>query len=181
LFNTNLVADPGFEIPYITNAPYVSLVEGDSISAWMALGSIDLISANYWNAAEGGQSVDLDGCGMGGVTQVVPTRAGAAYELCFALAANPDGPPSIKKLEVLWDGRRVAMLTVSSAGSTRQRMRWTYHRYEVVGRGGTSVLTFRSLTEGCYGAVIDDVKLQEKRGTVARSNLSSNDRVSLLQ
>ena len=180
LFNTNLVADPGFEAPRITHAPYVPLVEGDSISAWVVLGSIDLISADYWSAAEGGQSVDLDGCGVGGVTQVVTTRAGATYELCFALSANPDGPPTIKTLEVLWDGRRVASLTVSSAGSTRQRMRWTYHRYDVVGRGGTSVLTFRSSTEGCYGAVIDDVKLQEKRAPVARSNLPSNDRVSLL-
>jgi choice-of-anchor C domain-containing protein len=168
---TNLVADPSFELPLVADLPYRSLDRGDVIGPWSVSGPVDHISKDFWQAAHGGQSVDLDGCWMGGVAQVIRTTKGSAYDLCFALAANPDGGPDVKTLEVLWEKRRIAVLDFSSTGTSRTRMRWTYHHYEVVARTERSLLSFVSRTKGCYGPVIDDVQVVPKTMLLSRAEL----------
>ena len=173
LFSINLIQNPSFEQPSVHDLPYLSLASGDSLPYWKVLGPVDLISPNFWRASLGGQSLDLDGCDIGGITQVVGTKPGAEYELCFALAASPDGPPRVKTVEILWEGRTLATLAISNQGSTRESMNWSYHRFDVKARRARTALTFQSWTSGCYGVVIDDVKLQEKSPSVTRSGVGS--------
>ena len=54
--------------------------------------SIDLIGP-YWNAADGSQSVDLDGLAPGSISQTFTTVAGQQYRLTFAYSANKDRHP----------------------------------------------------------------------------------------
>ncbi len=158
-----ILLDGGFEAPRVQGEPYVPLSAGDAIGAWSVDdGAVDLISQRYWKAAERRQSLDLDGsCGAGTISQVAPTEAGRSYQLCFALAGNPDGPPAVKTMEVWWGDQRIDSLTYDATGAERRHMGWTYRQYTVTATGSATRLMFRSLTPGCYGPALDDVRLQE--------------------
>jgi hypothetical protein len=83
------------------------------------------------------------------------------------LAGNPDGPPSKKQLEVVWEGKVVEMVEFEGESATRERMGWTYHRYVVRATSYHAMLSFRSLTPGCYGPVVDHVTLHRLPDPVA--------------
>ncbi len=158
-----ILQDGGFEAPRVRGEPYASLWAGDAIGAWSVDdGAVDLISQRYGKAAEGKQSLDLDGsCGAGTISQVAPTSAGRSYQLCFALAGNPDGPPAVKTVEVWWGEERLDSLTYDATDAARRHMGWSYHQYVVTATGSATRVMFRSLTPGCYGAALDDVRLEE--------------------
>ncbi len=158
-----ILQDGGFEDPRVGGDAYARLSAGDAIGAWSVDdGAVDLISARFWKAAERRQSLDLDGsCGAGTISQVAPTAAGRSYQLCFALAGNPDGPPAVKTMEIWWGEQRIDSLTYDTTGASRRHMGWTYHSYAVTATGPATRLLFRSLTPGCYGPSLDDIRLEE--------------------
>jgi choice-of-anchor C domain-containing protein len=158
-----ILQNGGFEDPRVEVEVYAPLSAGDAIGAWTVDdGAVDLISGRYWRAAEKRQSLDLDGsCGMGTISQVAPTVPGRSYQLCFAMAGNPDGPPAMKTMEVWWGDQRIDSLTFDTTGATRRHMGWTYWQYAVTATGSATRLRFTSLSPGCYGPTLDDVRLQE--------------------
>ena len=160
----NLVRDGSFEIPAIPDLPYFQASAGDSIGAWAVVGGpVDLISGGFWKSAAGYQSLDLDGsCGVGAIVQRIPTTPGHVYTLCFALAGNPDGSPSVKSMTVQWGTAVVDSLRFDVSGSDRVRMGWSYYQYSVTATADSTDLLFRSMTPGCYGPVLDDVSVQEE-------------------
>lgn len=165
----NLVRDGSFEEPRLEGLHYRIVASGRRIGPWsVSGGEVDHIAPHFWEAAHGDQSLDLNSCGPAAVSQRVPTRPGDSYQLCFALSGNPDGPPSRKRLEVLWDGAVVDRVEFDGASSTRQQMGWSYHRYVVRAAGHDAVLSFRSLTPGCYGPVVDNVTLHRIPDPVVR-------------
>lgn len=156
----NLVRNGSFEEPAQRGVDYGVVLPGQRIGSWLVSGdAVDHIAPRFWEAAHGGQSLDLNHCGPASVSQRVPTAPGDSYELCFGLAGNPGGPPEVKRLEVIWGGSVVGTLEFDAGSTTMERMGWTYHRLVLRASQHDAVLSFHSLTPGCYGPVIDRVTL----------------------
>ena len=156
---TNLLRNGSFEEPARGSVEFWVVPEGQFIGAWFVSGeAVDHI-AKHWQAAHGAQSLDLNSCGPASASQSVPTEPGGTYELCFGMAGNTDGPPELKRLEVIWDGTVVRTVPFDSGSRAPERMGWTYHRMVLRATKHDTVLSFHSLTPGCYGPVIDRVTL----------------------
>ena len=107
----NLVVNGSFEDGVGTydggnGVDFVTLKAGSTgITGWtIILSSIDY-DGSYWQASDGGRSLDLEGAGgdLGGVSQTISTVPGKAYVLTFDMAGNPDpgaGVSPIKKMRV---------------------------------------------------------------------------------
>jgi choice-of-anchor C domain-containing protein len=168
-FGTNLVRNGSFEEPALQGVHFRIVAAGRRIGHWsVSRDAVDHIAPRFWEAAHGEQSLDLNECGPGSVSQRVPTAPGDSYRLCFAMAGNPDGPPAQKRVEVIWEGNVVETVEFDGENATRQRMGWTYHRFVVRATGHDAVLSFRSVTPGCYGPVVDHVTLHRLPDPVAR-------------
>jgi hypothetical protein len=102
------VVNGSFEEPILTAQTdpvgWRNYAAGQSFPRWtVGKGSVDIVSDGYgqpprfgleaWPAAEGHQSVDLNGFEPGSIYQDIPTTKGAVYNLSFALSGNPIGPP----------------------------------------------------------------------------------------
>ena len=126
-------------------------------------GSIDLSGAGgFWENASGNQSVDLDGLENfpGTIYQDVPVTPGTTYKLRFAVAGNPDRSPTIKTMNVWWEGAIIDSISFDITGKTRANMGYTYHEYTVTASSPLSRLKFESTTSPSgWGPVIDDVSV----------------------
>ena len=156
----NLVRDGSFEEPPRRGVDFRIVPAGGRIGPWSVTGNaVDHIAPRFWEAAQGGQSVDLNECAPATVSQRVTTAPGDHYQLCFALSGNPGGPPTTKRLEVIWEGKVMETVEFDAGSTSREHMGWTYHRIVVRASGHDAVLSFHSVTPGCYGPVIDRVTL----------------------
>ena len=160
---SNLVLNGDFERPRVRpGTEYLSYSAGDRLTGWSIDGPIDLLSGPIWEPAEGNQSLDLDGsCGTGGIHQDLPTEPGILYALRFALAGNPNGSPTVKALEVSWGDTVVDTVVFDTTGGTKGNPGWGARGYTVVATREITRLTFRSLSAGCYGALLDAVSVRK--------------------
>ena len=162
----NLIRNGSFEEPARGGVEFWVVPDGDRIGHWLVSGdAVDHI-ATHWEAADGNQSLDLNSCGPASVSQRVATKAGEDYQLCFAVAGNPDGPPLRKQVEVIWERTVVATVEFEKQSATRERMGYKYYRFVVRATKSSAVLSFHSLTPGCYGPVIDQVTLYRLSNSV---------------
>jgi choice-of-anchor C domain-containing protein len=154
----NLVANVDFECPPIASS-YQVFTAGQAFCGWMVTAqSIDIVGS-LWVAADGKQSVDLTGSpGAGTIEQFLLTVPGQRYRIRFALAGN-GGVPAVKELAVAWGDRDIGTQRFDTTGRTATAMGWEYKEYTVTASGSATRLAFRSLTEGSYGPVIDDVSV----------------------
>jgi choice-of-anchor C domain-containing protein len=158
----NLVVNGDFERPRVAGLEYVSYVAGDPLKGWSIDGPIDQLSAPIWKSADGSQSLDMDGsCGTGAIHQDLFTERGTLYDLHFALAGNPNGTPAVKALEVSWGDTVLDTVQFDSTGGTKGDPGWVAHDYEITASAGMTRLTFRSLSAGCYGALLDAVRVRK--------------------
>jgi len=160
--SANLVQDGGFERPEVSAFEYDSYEGAQPLGAWtIDAGAVDLLSGRVWGPADGGQSLDMDGsCGAGVIHQDLATEPGTSYELRFALSGNPNGPPVVKQLEVTWGRSVVDTVRFDTTHGTKRDPGWVAYDYTVVAPSGTTRLTFRSLSPGCYGALLDAVSVR---------------------
>ncbi|HEU4724158.1 MAG TPA: DUF642 domain-containing protein [Candidatus Eisenbacteria bacterium] len=144
-------------------APYLTLSAEDWIGAWrIRLGAVDLIDSSYWSPIDGRHSLDLDGsCGAGAIVQRIGVDPGRSYLLCYAVCGNVDGGPDVKTLEVRWEGVRVDSVAFDASAASYRNMMWARRQVVVKAASLSADLEFRSLTEGCYGPVIDEISLRE--------------------
>ena len=70
------------------------------------------IVGEWWDAAEGHQSLDLNGEDRGAIFQDLKTEPGRTYYLTFSLAASPDSPPQKLTFQLMWDGKVAANLQI---------------------------------------------------------------------
>jgi len=156
---SNLVSFGGFECPLITSS-YQAFPAGQNLCGWAVKEqSIDLVGS-LWPAAEGKQSVDLTGSpGMGVIEQYLSTVPGQAYRIRFALAGNPDSGPTTRQVATEWGDRQVGTETFDMTGHSNSAMGWVYKEYIVTASDSSTRLAFRSLTDGSFGPVIDDVSV----------------------
>jgi len=151
-------------------APYISVDStwgtGQSLAGWTVdSGTVNLVGS-YFQAADGRQSVDLNGDpGPGALHQDVATAAGVAYHVRFALAGHPAVSSfagcdhGVKQMSVEWNSTTIATLSFDTSAHSLGAMGWQYHDLDVVAQSASSRLRFVSRTPGYCGAAVDDVSL----------------------
>ncbi len=124
-------------------------------------GSIEVIGT-FWQAAEGNQSLDMNGNEPGRIVQLLDTEAGSNYHVSFNLSKNE------------YSGIAALTATVeASAGSSIQRfdfsdtvslsdMKWAQHMFTFTANHGVTPLQFESLAPaGASGPALDNVVVVE--------------------
>lgn len=158
-------ANGGFESPDITGS-YQTRSSTNSnpalrtIGAWNISGSVDLINS-YWQAAEGGQSLDLNGTGPGTISQAFDTLLGATYNVTFSLSGNPDrktGTYATKSLLAL-AGDYFGQFDFSDTTNSRTNMKWIVESFNFTALDTITSLSFQSLEAGAYGPALDNVQV----------------------
>ncbi|MEU1424593.1 choice-of-anchor C family protein [Kitasatospora sp. NPDC005751] len=157
--------DGSFETPKVAANSFLGLSAGQSIGPWRVTGgSVDLIGAGFWQAAEGDQSVDLNGSSQGTVAQTFATTPGATYSVTYALAGNPEGGPAVKTGRALVDGQDFQDFSFDTTGKSRAAMGYVGRQFTFVATSASTTLAFASTTgSGAYGPVVDDVQVRECR------------------
>jgi choice-of-anchor C domain-containing protein len=135
-------------------------VGSTSLTGWeITAGTIDHVG-NYWQAADGNQSVDLNGESLGTIRQSIYIPANGDVRVTFAMAGNPDGDFKIKSLEVSLIGNGIPF-TFDAQGFTRGNMGWREKTATFSGAlAGTYYLQFKSTTTSggpYWGAALDNV------------------------
>jgi choice-of-anchor C domain-containing protein len=134
-----------------------------AISGWtVTQASVDWVDVGLWDASDGTKSLDLSGdVGAYGkivVTQDLATTPGQEYLLRFDMAANPDGPPTVKHLLVTLGSDQQAF-TFDDTGKSDQNMGWTEESMSFVAGGQLTTLAFESTDNSGYGPAIDNVRV----------------------
>ncbi|WHX20704.1 choice-of-anchor C family protein [Streptomyces malaysiensis subsp. malaysiensis] len=152
--------DGSFETPTVGANTFVNLGTGASIGPWkVTAGNVDLIGDGFWQAAEGNQSVDLNGGGAGTVAQTFATVPGKKYSVTYSLAGNPGGGPAVRTGKVLVDGQTFQDFSFDVTGKTWTNMGYVTREVTFVARGTSTTLAFASTNSSAYGPVIDDVRV----------------------
>ncbi|KJS56782.1 hypothetical protein VM98_05390 [Streptomyces rubellomurinus subsp. indigoferus] len=154
--------DGSFESPKAPANTFTEFAAGQSIGPWrITAGSVDLIGAGFWQAAEGDQSLDLNGAGAGTIAQTFATTPGATYSVTYALAGNPAGGPALRTGRAEIDGQDFQDFTFDITGKTRADMGYVGRQFSFVARNSSTTLTFASTVAGPYGPVLDDIQVKE--------------------
>jgi len=158
----------GFENPSVGSG--FQTVTGGAITGWTITGTVDLIGT-YWPAAEGAQSVDLNGYqSLATIAQTFDTMIGATYHISFAMNGNPDGPPPIKSMIAEVDGVSGDLFsqTFSYVMADHPGREWVNFGFSFVADGSFATLSFTSLTTApgetngqSYGPALDNVRVSE--------------------
>lgn len=154
------VTNGGFEEPPGVY-PYMVFGAGLNLPGWtIESGTVEIVG-KYWQAAEGSQSLDLNGIfeEIGTIYQDVPTVAGKEYRIRFAMAGNPEGGPAVKSLKVSWDSNLLAHLEFDTTGHSATNMGWRYHEFVVTARGAQGRLRFQSTCSSFLGPTLDDISV----------------------
>ncbi|MFD7500661.1 choice-of-anchor C family protein [Streptomyces sp. NPDC059850] len=153
--------DGSFETPRVAANTFVNLGTGQTIGPWRVTGgNVDHIGAGFWQAAEGDQSVDLNGVNAGTVSQNFTTVPGKRYTVTYSLAGNPAGGPALKGGKVLVNGQNFQNFSFDITGKTMANMGYVTREVSFVATGPTTTLAFASTISGAYGPVIDDVTVR---------------------
>lgn len=152
--------DGSFETPSVAANTFVNVGTGGTIGPWrVTAGNVDLIGDGFWQAAEGGQSVDLNGGGAGTVEQTFTTVPGKKYSVTYSLAGNPAGGSPVRTGKVLIDGQNFQDFSFDVTGKTVTNMGYVTREVTFVARGTSTTLAFASTGNSAYGPVIDDVRV----------------------
>lgn len=151
-----------FETPTVAANTFQNSAMGQSLGPWrVASGNVDLIGAGYWQAAEGDQSVDLNGASAGAVSQTFSTTPGTAYTVTYSLAGNPGDSTKLKTGKVLIEGQNFQDFSFDTTGKTTTNMGYVRRQVTFVATSTSTTLTFASTTpNSAWGPVIDDVTVK---------------------
>jgi choice-of-anchor C domain-containing protein len=144
------------------------LLSGDNttINGWTVggAGGIDYIGT-YWQASNGGRSLDLSGNGIGSISQTLTgLTIGQQYTISYDLSGNPAGAPALKHLLVAIDslgttiGGRIATYNTAS-GNTVADMNWITQTVLFTADATTATLTFLSQDNTDFGPALDNVTI----------------------
>ncbi|MFG3556862.1 DUF642 domain-containing protein [Micromonospora sp. NPDC047557] len=149
----------GFENPEIAG-DFTEYAAGQQFGPWtVTTGTVGL--TRDWQAAEGDQSLDLNGFSPGAVAHTLPTKLLTTYRVSYALAGNPDNGPLIATGKVTANGQVIDSFSFDTTGHTPSAMgyvRRTVYFTNVL--SATTVLQFASTTPDAFGPVIDDVRVE---------------------
>lgn len=151
-----------FETPVVAPNTFQLFSAGQQMGSWtVTRGDVHLIGDGFWQAADGVQSVDLDGGVNGGVARTFTTTPLLSYRLSYALAGNFVAAPVVKTGHVSIDGQVRQQFTFDTTGATFQDMNYTRKHVVFVATGFHTTIEFVSTTtpQG-WGQVIDDVDVE---------------------
>ncbi len=160
LIAQNLVSNGSFETPVLgSTTSFASYGLGSTLGAWtVSGGSVDLIRT-YWQAADGSQSIDLNGGSQGTLSQTIGTILDRHYTLSFSLAGNPDNAQN-KVLRVWWGTQDLGLVTFIQGSNTRTSMGWQTITFAgLVAAGPSTALRFQGVSAGAWGAALDNIVL----------------------
>ncbi|MEU3600920.1 DUF642 domain-containing protein [Streptomyces sp. NPDC006798] len=149
--------DGSFECPTAPAGFFTPYFPGRLIGPWQVTdGAVGLIGAGTRQAAEGDQSVDLNG--IGAVSQTFTTTPGATCTITY----NPLDAPALKTGKVLVDGQNFQDFSVGVTGKTCAAMGYVRRQPTFVATNPTTTLAFASTTGATApnGAVIDGVRVE---------------------
>ena len=149
----------GFENPVIYN-DFTEFTAGQQFGPWtVTTGSVGL--TRDWQAAEGTQSLDLNGFSPGAVARALPTSLLTTYRVTYALAGNPDNGPVVTTGRVTANGQTVDSFTFDTTGKTASNMGYVHRTFYFTNvLSASTTLQFASTTAGAFGPVIDDVRVE---------------------
>ncbi len=161
---SNLLNNGSFEQPAIGGAFVANQTSG--LNGWtIASGNIDIIRS-LWPAAEGAQSLDLNGSGPGSITQSFATRAGMPYRVSFELSKNSGEGSTSATISVAADGQ--SQNFTFSGASTSSNMLWDTRSYSFVADNGSATLSIASQSPTSSGPALDNVRVWAE-GVAARA------------
>jgi choice-of-anchor C domain-containing protein len=155
----NLIVNGSFEDGPLPGGEGFAMYDKGStaIKGWIvSQGNLDYIDAQYWPAAEGKRSLDMNGITAGGISQTFKSKKGQKYRLTFAMAGNPGSDLTDKKLQVSAAGKKMDF-TFDATGKTRTDMGWVRKTWDFTAEADETTLEFLSLMEGDAGPALDDV------------------------
>lgn len=161
----NLISNGNF-VNCVSCSGQFSTKSGGStdITDWLVTGhSVDLI-LNYWQVPPlGGNSVDLNGMGAGGVSQSFATVTGQQYLVSFYLAGNPDNNANdTLKTAVVSAGAASENFDFDTTSVSTGNMGWVLRSFVFAAISNTSTLAFSGLSQDTfYGAAIGNVDVSE--------------------
>ena len=151
------VVNGGFEAPVVasTNPPHETYGGGSNAIPGWQVGGGGLEVVRYpdgagWYAHSGAQSVDLNACSNGSISQKVVTTPGAALDITYWVSSSGNQV----RPWTLFAG------TVQQTGSTSTRT-WTQRQLAnvTVPANGVLTFTFQSTIGGCDGVYLDDISV----------------------
>lgn len=152
----------GFEQPAIEPSVFQTFHAGESVGGWQVTqGSVDVVHTRLYAAAEGVQSLDLNGEEPGTVQQNLSTLPLLSYKVTFSLAGDPSTQREVAG-QVLADGAVIKDFTFDTTGKSYDNMGWTTATATFQATGTSTALAFRGVTpSGASGAMIDNVRIQK--------------------
>jgi choice-of-anchor C domain-containing protein len=149
-----------FETPAAAGG-FVRYPAGTQLGPWtVTTGNVDLTTTALWQAAEGRQSLDLDGDAPGAVARTIATTPLLTYRITYALAGNYVGAPAVKTGEVRANGKVIQEMSFDTTGRYRDSMGYLRQTAYVLAKSSSLRLEFASTTTpGDFGPVIDDVRV----------------------
>ncbi|WP_165246571.1 DUF11 domain-containing protein [Paludisphaera soli] len=160
----NLLLNGGFEQPRVPAGGFFRTFDVGSpqLTGWtIAAGDLDVVGNQP--AAEGTQSLDLNGTVPAVLRQEFATIPGGRYRLSFQYADNPGGAVAAPSALVQVIGEAEALHvseTIAHSGSTLADMRYTPFSAFFTATSSTTALRFQSLVEGNAGVVLDAVAVE---------------------
>jgi choice-of-anchor C domain-containing protein len=167
--HANLITNGSFEEGINPPTDRYRKLETDciDITGWIVCaGTVDW-RYSYWQAADGGRSLDLNGTTPGTITSAgIPTTIGKTYEVIFAMSGNFDDRTSEKKLQIGLTGGEIKGLNEDTftctkpVGWSRSNMGWSDYSFLFEATGTSASLSFISLEEQtAYGPALDNVRM----------------------
>jgi choice-of-anchor C domain-containing protein len=134
-------------------------ISGSEITGWtVTSGTIDWINT-YWNASQGGYSLDMNGNGPGTISQSFDTVAGQQYAVTFDLAGNPDDNHQAKTLAVISTGGSTETYSFDSLTNSHGNMEWMARTFFFTASGESTTLSFSGTGNSAYGPALDNVSV----------------------
>jgi hypothetical protein len=162
-YGANIVTNGSFEGTDIASESWAMATQ----PGWTAIsggGVQTLDSWQNWNATDGTQWAEMDN---GGYRQMLTTEAGAQYRLQFDSRFGDGGTAGEARVEVWWNGSKVADIDPASGDD------WSTRTFTLNGTGGQAALEFRHAAGATEGSWIDKVEVR-KVLTGAGPNLVAN-------
>ncbi len=160
----SLLSDGSFESP-AAGSPVALYRAGTAIGPWQVVkNSVNLVRSDALRAAEGRQSIDLNGdppgAINGAIAQTFTTTAGRPYTVGFYLAGNVTCAPAVKTLQVQV-GAVTKDLSFDTTGHSASNMGWRVETVRFTAQSDRTTLQFTSTTDpnSRCGPEIDGVKV----------------------
>lgn len=160
-----LIVNGGFELQRLSTSYQIDLAGSSNLTGWTIEGAGIVHTGNYWQAARGNQSVELNYLASGGISQQVAIERGSTYLLEFDLSGEPDIGVPIKQLQIFWGNELVRTVSFDTTGYSRANMGWKHFSFVLPAlTADTAILKFfgSTPTTGNGGVAIDNVFLDRR-------------------